>query len=330
MSCIIFTDSLKIYNRIELLEGFQMEIKDLVIFQTVAQNGSISKAANELSYVQSHVTARIKSLESNLQTELFHRHSRGTTLNSEGNKLLSYAEKILFMVDKTNKAFQDSDNPSGSLEIGTVETVMKLPSILSNYHRKYPNVDLSLKTGVTKGLIDQVLKCKLDGAFVTGFGTHPDMEQLDVFQEQLVLISDYKNNHFDSIKNRPNLVFNLGCSYRERLETWLRDEGVFNAKVMEFGTLETILGSVVSGLGISLVPHSTVSNLESERLIHCHAIPNKYSNISTVFIRRADTYLTNTMAKFIETINEFTSTSMGHPPLSKPIINVTDEGSIPL
>lgn len=61
-----------------------MEIKDLLIFQSVAQNGSISKAADELNYVQSHVTARIKSLEAKLQTQLFDRHSRGTTVNSEG------------------------------------------------------------------------------------------------------------------------------------------------------------------------------------------------------------------------------------------------------
>ncbi|MBY7143675.1 LysR family transcriptional regulator [Virgibacillus sp. NKC19-3] len=301
-----------------------MEFKDLLIFQSVAQNGSISKAANELSYVQSHITARIKSLESNLQTELFHRHSRGTTLNSEGKKLLSYAEKILFLVDKTNKAFHDSDNPSGSLEIGTVETVMKLPTILSNYHKKYPNVDLSLKTGVTKDLINQVLKCKLDGAFVTGFGTHPDLEQVDVFQEKLVLISDNKGSHSNNIKNMPLLVFNSGCSYRERLETWLRDEGIFHAKVMEFGTLETILGSVVSGLGISLVPHSVVNHLELAGLIHCHSIPNRYSNITTVFIRRADAYLTNTMEKFVETINDFSS--IDHPSL----YSVTNDGPVPL
>src|SRR5699024_5600005 len=80
-----------------IMRGLQMEIKDLLIFQCVAHHGSISKAANELCYVQSHVTARIKSLESKLETQLFHRHSRGTTLNSEGKKLLSYSQKILFM-----------------------------------------------------------------------------------------------------------------------------------------------------------------------------------------------------------------------------------------
>ncbi|WP_156291060.1 LysR family transcriptional regulator [Oceanobacillus salinisoli] len=297
-----------------------MEIKDLLIFQSVARNGSISKAAEELCYVQSHVTARIKSLESHLQTQLFHRHSRGTTLNSEGKKLLAYTEKILFMLDNMTEAFQDSDSPSGTLEIGTVETVMKLPTILSAYHRNYPKVDLSLRTGVSEELIGQVLQCKLDGAFVTGFGKHPDMEQVEVFQEKLVLISDNQEADFNDLKNKPLLVFNSGCSYRERLVEWLRDEGVINPKVMEFGTLETILGSVISGLGISLIPQSTVNKLELMGAIQCHEIPPNYSNISTVFIRRADSYLTNTMEKFIETINEYKNNI--HRPAIEPIFNV--------
>jgi len=297
-----------------------MEIKDLLIFQCVAHHGSISKAANELCYVQSHVTARIKSLESKLETQLFHRHSRGTTLNSEGKKLLGYSQKILFMLEEMEKSFQDTATPSGTLEIGTVETVIKLPAILSTYHRNYPNVDLSLKAGVTKELIDQILKRKLDGAFVAGCGDYPEIEQVEVFQEKLVLISDNENIPFEDLKRKPLLVFSAGCSYRESLENWLRDEGVINTKVMEFGTLETILGSVISGLGISLVPQSTVHQLEMDGMIQCHAIPEKYSKISTFFIRHADTYLTNTMEKFIETIDDFTTIVL--PPFNKTTFNV--------
>ncbi|RDW19740.1 LysR family transcriptional regulator [Oceanobacillus chungangensis] len=297
-----------------------MEIKDLRIFQSVAHLSSISKAANELNFVQSHVTARIKLLETELQTQLFHRHSRGTTLNSEGKKLLAYSEKILSMIDDMKKAFQDSDSPSGTLEIGTVETVIKLPIILSSYHRNYPNVDLSLITGVTEELIDQILKRKLDGAFVTGFSPHPDIEQIEVFQENLVLISNDERRSIDELKNKPLLVFNTGCSYRARLERWLSEEGIINGKIMEFGTLETILGSVISGLGISLVPKSTVRHLEMEGAIQCHPLPDKYSKISTVFIIRKDAYLTNTLNKFIETIDNFTT--IAYPPLLTPYYKV--------
>ncbi|MCH6268505.1 LysR family transcriptional regulator [Neobacillus citreus] len=281
-----------------------MEIKDLRIFQKVAEFGSISKAAKSLNYVQSYVTVRIRQLEEELQTELFHRSSRGMVINSEGKKLLFYAQKIISMVDEMLKVVQDSDNPVGTLEIGTVETLYKLPLILSAYHKKYPNIDLSLVSGVTEDLVEDILSYKLDGAFVTGNFNHPQIAQYEVFEEELVLISNKEEVPFEELKNKPLLVFKQGCSYRSKLEGWVRDEGRINAKIMEFGTWETILGSVIAGLGITIIPKSTVSLLEADGVVRIYHIPEKYSKITTVFIRRADSFLTNTMQKFIETIKD--------------------------
>jgi DNA-binding transcriptional LysR family regulator len=293
-----------------------MEIKDLQIFRSVAYQGSISKAAHELNHVQSHVTARIKHLEAEMNTKFFHRHSRGTSLNADGKKLLAYAENILHMVDEMKKDFQDSEHPSGKLEIGTVETLHKLPLILSAYHRKYPLVDLSLKTDVTEDLVQQLLKHQLDGAFITGIGKHPDLEQIEVFKEQLVLISNDEEIGFEELIRKPLLVFKSGCSYRSKLENWLKDEGIISAKVMEFGTLETILASVISGLGISIVPKSTIHLLEEKGLLKSYPIPPEYSNFSTVFIKHVDSYTTNSLQKLIETIQEVTSEGYFTPPLS--------------
>ena len=61
-----------------------MELKDLEIFQTVAEKGTITEAAKVLNYVQSNVTARIHKLEEELNTVLFNRHRRGMTLTTEG------------------------------------------------------------------------------------------------------------------------------------------------------------------------------------------------------------------------------------------------------
>ena len=68
--------------------------------------------------------------------------------------------------------------------------------------------------------------------------------------------------------------------------------------------METILGSVSMGLGITFVPKSAVSHLEERGLVQCHYFPEKYSKINTVFIRRKDAYLTSTLEKFIETIEQ--------------------------
>ena len=77
-----------------------MNTKDLLIFQTVANKGSINKAAEELNYVQSNVTSRIQKLEEELNTKLFHRHKRGITLTNEGNALFPYAQKIISLTEE--------------------------------------------------------------------------------------------------------------------------------------------------------------------------------------------------------------------------------------
>lgn len=276
-----------------------MELNDLRIFQRVALHGSISKAAAELNYVQSNVTARIKHIEKELQTPLFYRHQRGMILNAEGRKFREYADKVLLHFDDMMKAFQDSASVPGSLEIGMVETIISLPAILSSFYRKYPQVDLSLKAGVTEQLVQDVLQFKVDGAFVTGPINHPLIEQYEVFQEELVLVSAEQTFGLDALMEKPLLVFNRGCGYRQRLESWLRDEGIVHRKMMEFGTFETIVGSVAAGLGVTVVPRSAVAGAQAKGMVRCYEIPEEYRVIKTVFIRRQDAYMTNTLNNFI-------------------------------
>lgn len=298
--------------------GIQMEFRDLEIFQMVAAKGTITEAAKELSYVQSNLTSRIQKLETELNTPLFNRHRRGMSLTPEGKKLLTYSEKILSLTEEMKQAVQNNSEPSGRLEIGTVETVIHLPKILSTFVRKYKNVDLSIKTGVTDKLEEEVLNHKLDGAFVSESDFHPDLESHEVFQEELVLISDTRVTSIKDLKEEPILCFSKGCRYRARLESWYRDQNMTPQKIMEFGTLETILQSVVVGLGITFVPRSAVTQLENSGRIHCHTLPEEYSKIKTVFIKRADTYLTSTIEKFIDTIQSNRSISM--EPIFRPTV----------
>jgi len=281
-----------------------VDLRDLYIFQTVAKERNISRAAKQLHYVQSNVTTRIKGLEEELGTQLFHRHNRGMELTPEGKKLITYAERITALVDEMKKVMQDDGQPAGNLSIGAVETVIKLPLILSRYNQAYKNVDLSLATGVSEELIDRVLNYKLDGAFITGTArsNHPDLKQYHVFEEELVLVTDLDTKTLAEIKERPFLVFGAGCGYRAKLKEWLRDEQIVSSKVMELGTLETILGSVYSGLGVTYLPKSVVAHHEARGLIRCHSLPAKYSRIQTVFICRKDAYQTRSLEAFIEII----------------------------
>ena len=282
-----------------------MEFKDLEIFQMVAEKGTITAAAKELRYVQSNITSRIQKLEAELKTPLFNRHNRGMILTPEGKRLLIYSEKILSLTNEMRKVVQNDKEPSGKLELGSVETVIKLPIILSRYNKKYKQVDISLLTGVTERLQSRVLNHQLDGAFISEGTTHPDLAVHDVLEEELVILSSKPFQSIADIKDEPILCFRKGCGYRARLESWLEDEQFKPTKMMEFGTLETILGSVAAGLGVTFVPKSTVSHLLDQGVVYSYHLPPKYSKIKTVFVRRADSYLTPTISKFIKVIDEF-------------------------
>ncbi|MHA0858403.1 LysR family transcriptional regulator [Paenibacillus sp. CMAA1364] len=285
-----------------------MELNDLLIFQTVATLGSVSKAAIQLSYVQSNVTARIKVLEKELQTPLFYRHKRGMVLNTEGKRLLEYSREILLKVDELKDVFSQSTNPSGVLDIGIVETVNALPEILSAYYNKYPSVELSLQAGVTEHLVQEVMDMKLDGAFVTGPIKHPMIEQFEVISEKLVMVSRSSSLVLEDLTTTPLLLYKKGCGYRGRLENWMKIEGIIPKQIMEFGTFGTIIGSVAAGIGITVIPESSVTDFAAKGAIYCHRLPEPYQDITTVFIRRKDAYLTSTLQSFIEVIMDTTTT----------------------
>lgn len=272
------------------------------MFETVAKTGTITEAAKQLNYVQSNITSRIQKLEQHLNTPLFNRHRRGMTLTPEGKKLMIYSKKILSLTNEMEKVLQSKTEPAGQLNIGTVETVIKLPHILNIYNKKYEQVDLSLYTGVTEQLRQDVLDHKLDGAFIVETETHPDLVSYPVFKEELVLISDQHTTSWEQIKEAPLLCFSKGCAYRERLEAWYFSQNVKPRKIMELGSFETILSSIAIGLGVTCVPKSSVTRLVEKGTIKCHSLPGKYSEIKTVFVRRKDAIMTTTIEKFIETI----------------------------
>lgn len=101
-----------------------MEINDLIIFKTVANEGSISKAAKELGYVQPNITERIKKLEQELETPLLHRDNKGVSLLPSGDILLDYTNRILTLLEEAKNEIKTS---------GSSYVIATSQSILTNY-----------------------------------------------------------------------------------------------------------------------------------------------------------------------------------------------------
>ncbi|MBP2636353.1 MAG: LysR family transcriptional regulator [Firmicutes bacterium] len=285
-----------------------MESNELRIFQAVAQAGSVTKAAQNLGYVQSNITNRIQHLEAELKTQLFYRQ-HGMILTPAGEKLLSYAEKILHLFDEAQKALDDSVEPAGRLAIGTNHIIssLDLPGILSQYHETYPKVDLSLTTDNTSELILKVLQFQLDCAFVKSSSLNdPNIKEELIYEEELVLIAGPEQDNIETVLLKPFLMNTKGCANRLQLETWVKSQGIYNMRVMEFNNLNSIIEGVIAGLGVSFVPLSAILNYENKGLLKAITVPALYNLTKTFLIRHKDCLLTNALDKFIELITQET------------------------
>jgi LysR family transcriptional regulator, cell division regulator len=237
-------------------------LPDVLVFLKVARCGSITKAASLLNMVQSNVTARIKKLEDALGVTLLHRHARGVKLSSGGEAVLPMALRLDAVLNDLGYAFgRGKPAKEASLRVGAIETVaaIQLPGLVSRFLEKSPHVDVSVYVGSSSTLIDQVKRGELDTAFVSRPFAVPSLCEHPVFTDKLVVLTPEKgktrNDLFEA--NRTGLkvlVQGLGCSYTERLLTFLEAKKVRPERIMEMGTLEGVIGFVEAGVGIAAMP----------------------------------------------------------------------------
>jgi DNA-binding transcriptional LysR family regulator len=271
-----------------------MELSDLATFAAVARTGGITRAAAELNTVQSNITQRVKALEAEIGTALFERHSRGMTLTGAGRRLLPYAQRMAALSREAVLAARDDGAPRGPLAIGSMETTaaVRLPSLLAEFHKRFPAVQLSLRTAPTADLIAAVLDGALDGAFVAGPIDHAELATVTAFREELVLVTARRWSNLAELRagtpaSGPTaLVFRTGCTYRQRLEQVLGEFGWPSAARFELGTLDGMIGCVAADMGVTLLPRAVVERYDVDGNVRIHALKTSQSLVDTVFIQR--------------------------------------------
>ena len=282
-----------------------MDAADLRVFQSVADTGSMNKAALVLNTVQSNVTARIKSLEDEVGFALFERTSRGVTLTAAGRRLLPFAARAARLLDDARRAIADEGIPSGALVVGSLETTaaLRLSPILAEFAATYPAVDLSLRTGTSCELVDQVLDRSLEGAYVCGPVHHPDLLVEPFAREELVILTAPAVADFEVLAAKADLkivVLRAGCSYRLRLEAMLARRGIVGVRQLEFGTLEAIISCVSAGLGVTLLPRALLGSVWDPGRVHVHALPDSEKWVETVFIRHREAFASSALRAFLD------------------------------
>ena len=249
----------------------------------------------------------MKALEAEIGTPLFQRHSRGMTLTGAGRRLLPYAQRLAALSREAVLAAREDGEPKGPLSIGSMETTaaVRLPSLLAEFHRRFPAVQLSLRTAPTADLVAAVLDGSLDGAFVAGPIEHAELTGLTAFQEELVLVTARRWASLAALRagtreSGPTaLVFRTGCTYRQRLEQLLTEFGWPSAVRFELGTLDGMLGCVAAGMGVTLLPRAVVERNDQSGNIRIHPLNPSQSRVETLFIQRRSPHQYSALQGFV-------------------------------
>ena len=286
-----------------------MDRLNLATFASVARNGSVSAAAEELHTVQSNVTKRLKELEAELGVMLFVRHSRGMTLTAAGERLQLYAEKIWALDAEAEAAVRDGATLRGRLRIGATEmtAAVRLPMVLSAFHHAHPDVQLEVRTGTSIEMLDEVLAHRLDAVLVAAPVLHPDLQTETVFREEMVLVRARNGADIATRLRRQQLtaiVFQPGCSYRQLLDRHFAEQGWQPFRRLEFDTLDGVLGCVREDVGVAILPRSAVETYRDLAALQLEPLTEPAHWVDTLFVRRREAAASPGLQRFAELLRQ--------------------------
>lgn len=89
------------------------------------------------------------------------------------------------------------DEPQGLFSLGSLESTaaVRIPATLAEYNQRYPKIQFALATGPSGTMLDGVLDGTLNAAFVDGPITHPGLEGMPVYREEMMIVTPNGHPH---------------------------------------------------------------------------------------------------------------------------------------
>lgn len=246
-----------------------MELKYLITFKAIVEEGGFTKAAKRLNYTQSTITFQIGQLEQELSAKLFERIGRRMVLTKAGERLIPYVEDVLNSVDRLQNFEEDLTSWKGDLKIGIGETLLsyKIPPILKVFHEQAPNARLFLRSMNCYDIRDELIAGSLDmGVFyhdIGGVGTNLVTKLLKAYKMALIASPTIKESFSDFITPNqkipiPFLINEPNCIFRQIFEQYLREKSILMDHTIELWSIQTIKQLVQNDVGITYLPKFAV------------------------------------------------------------------------
>ncbi|MDH2363160.1 LysR family transcriptional regulator [Priestia megaterium] len=283
-----------------------MDIKQLIYFLTIAEEGNISKAAERLHMAQPPLSQQLKLLEEELGVILFERNTRRMKITDAGQLLQSRAQQIIELMEKTSKELNDlKEGSQGVLSIGTISSAGEtlVPIVVQDFHKAYPGVDFRIKESSTFEILELVKRGVVEvGVIRTPFNLEtfdyislPKEPMMAAAMDSL-LDMNKTSMSLDELKGKPLLFHNR---YANNIEEACRKSG-FEPKVKcRIDDTRTMLNWASSGMGIALIPRDMMTLIPNSNL---RFIEIKDQTLATkiIIIWKKNHYLSTPARHFLE------------------------------
>lgn len=234
----------------------------LFYFKTIAEEGSVSKAALKLRLGQPTLSAQLKQFEESLGVLLFERRNKRLTLTEQGELALSYAQNIFKMGNEMYEALHDRIGPSRlHLQIGALDCVPKHTVLeLTKAAYKISPCTVSLTEGPFEELLRELQAHRLDLVVTNFVPTSKEMKSLEhrsVIKRPIFLYGSAKFKHLKkgfpkSISGQPMVLPTFDSKLRYDMEHWSQIHGIRFDVVAEIQDIG--LKNLIAAQGLALTP----------------------------------------------------------------------------
>lgn len=230
------------------------------IFLSVAENKSISKAAEQLFISQPAVSITIKKLEESLNTTLFIRKSKGVELTEKGRQLYDSSKKALSILHETENLLRFPQN-TGYLRIAASNVLCKyfLMPYLKEFTNVYPSTDISITCTSSVNACSMIEECNIDLALVAKPENSRIMKYHSIgFIEYIFVCTptyrDKLNCKNDDIFEYANIMLlNKDNVSRMHLNNYYAQNNIMPLHILEVNDMDLLIAFAKMGIGISCV-----------------------------------------------------------------------------
>jgi len=237
-------------------------LHQLKVFETVARNGSFTRAAEELLITQPTVSSQVKQLTKAIGLPLFEQIGKSLYLTDAGRELLATCQDIFEKLGNFEIKIADlKGTKQGQLNLAVITTAKYfVPRLLGSFCQNYPGIDVALKVTNHKEIQQRMLANKDDLYVVSDPNQEIDLTSQPFLNNPLVVLAkkDHplamkRNIDLQELIDQPFIMREQGSGTRDSILKLFAEHNI-NVKVkLELGSNEAIKQAISGGLGISIL-----------------------------------------------------------------------------